>query len=195
MMSKKEFRHAFFPSKVSTREEQDGGKHIEGYFIVYEQETELWPGCYEKIARGAADSSIANNDIRAIFNHNTDIVLGRMSAGTVKFKSDERGLYGDILVNENDSQAMDIYARVTRGDITGCSFGFVPIRESYTVDASDNYHWTVEEADIHEVSVCTFPAYPQTEISARKKDFEESVKRSIIQRKAELKKRLEEIKC
>lgn len=193
-MSEKELRHAFCSSKMTCREEQDGGKHIEGYFVVYGQETELWDGCFEQIKSGAADASIQSNDIRAIFNHNTDVVLGRSSAGTLKIRSDEHGLYGDILINEKDAQAMDIWARVERGDISGCSFGFFPVRESYTIDSDGAYHWVVEEADINEISVCTFPAYPQTEITARKKAYEESTKRELIKRKETLKKRLEEIR-
>lgn len=62
--------------------------------------------------------------------------------------------------------AMDVYARVKRGDITGCSFGFYPISERWE-DRDDGTHYVVEEADTIEVSICTFPAYPQTEIDAR----------------------------
>lgn len=187
-------RHAYFKSELKTRSESDSEKYIEGYFAVFEQETELWPGCFEKISRGAFDNSLKNNDIRCLFNHNSDFVLGRAGSKTLELHTDAHGLYGKVRINQSDSQAMDAYARVERGDISGCSFGFYPVNEEYT-DRVNNMLWTVLEADTQEVSVCTFPAYPQTEIQARKKDMEISKSRQIEQRKNNLKKKLGEIKC
>lgn len=187
-------RHSFFKSDLKTRAEGETERYIEGYFAVFEQETELWPGCSEKIARSAFDNSLKNNDIRCLFNHNSDFVLGRSGSKTLELKADAHGLYGKVSINQNDSQAMDVYARVERGDISGCSFGFYPVSEEYT-DKGDSTLWTVLEADTHEVSVCTFPAYPQTEIQARKRDFEFTKMQRIKQCKADLKKKLEVIKC
>jgi len=186
-------RHSYFESKLQTRAEGDSDKYIEGYFAVFNQETELWDRCFEQIAPGAFANSLKDNDIRCLFNHDTSFVMGRCAAGTLELKEDTHGLWGRIKVNPNDSQAMDVYARVERGDISGCSFGFIPVSEEFT-DRGDNFLYTVREADTHEVSICTFPAYPQTEIQARKQDFEQSKKRSIEQRKAELRKKLEAIK-
>lgn len=190
-------RQSYFASKLSTRAESED-KYIEGYFAVFEQETELWDGCFEKIARGAFDNSIKNNDIRCLFNHDSGFVLGRfmpngMRNNTLSLKVDDYGLFGSVKINTSDTQAMDVYARVERGDISGCSFGFNPTKESYE-EKDDGWHWTVEEADTKEVSICTFPAYPQTEIQARQKDFEQSQKRNIEQRKQEIKNRLENLK-
>ena len=187
-------RHAYFKSELKTRAETDNEKYIEGYFAVFEQETELWERCFEKIARGAFDNSIKNNDIRCLFNHDSGFVLGRTASGTLELRTDAHGLWGRVKINPSDTAALDVYARVERGDISGCSFGFNPVSEEYE-DRGDNYLWTVLEADTHEVSICTFPAYPQTEIQARQKDFEQSKKRSIEQRKSDLKKRLEGLGC
>jgi len=187
-------RQAYFASKLTTRSEPDGGdKFIEGYFAVFEQETELWRGVFEKIARGAFDNSINNNDIRCLFNHDSGFVLGRTASQTLELKVDAHGLWGRVKINSSDSQAMDIYARVERGDISGCSFGFNPLKERYE-ERENDILWIVEEADTAEVSICTFPAYPQTEIQARQNDFKESQKRSLEQRKQKLKNRLENIK-
>lgn len=187
-------RHSYFKSELKTRAEGKDDKYIEGYFSVFEQETELWPRCFEKIARGAFDNSIKNNDIRCLFNHDSGFVLGRTASKTLELRVDSYGLWGRVKINPNDSQAMDVYARVERGDISGCSFGFEPKGEDYE-ERDDGLHWTVNEADTMEVSICTFPAYPQTEIQARKKDFEVSQKRSREQRKIDLKKKLEGIRC
>lgn len=189
-----EKRHSYFKSDLKVRAETDNEKYIEGYFAVFEQETELWDGCYEKIARGAFDNSLKNNDIRCLFNHDSGFVLGRTASGTLELRTDVMGLWGRVKINPSDTSAMDVYARVERGDISGCSFGFNPVSEEYE-DRGDNYLWTVLEADTHEVSICTFPAYEQTEIQARQKDFEQSKKRSIEQKKSDLKKRLEGLGC
>ena len=188
-MSKEE-RRAYFQSGLKIRSEESGKKYIEGYFVVYNQETELWPGWFEQIKAGALDDAVKNNDIRCLFNHNSDNVMGRVSAGTLELKSDDYGLWGKVEINEADSMAMDVYARVSRGDITGCSFGFWPEDEDYTIE-NDIWHWSVLRADVSEISVCTFPAYPQTEIQARQKQRNQ---RLDARRKA-LKTKLEAIKC
>lgn len=188
----REERKAFFKTGLKTRAADDGKKYIEGYFVVYNQETELWPGWFEQIAAGALDDSLKNNDIRCLFNHNSDNVMGRVSAGTLELKSDEYGLWGKVEINESDSMAMDVYARVSRGDITGCSFGFYAGHEDeeYYIE-NDIWHWKVLRADIYEISICSFPAYQQTEIQARKK---QQGQRLEMRRNA-LKIKLEGIKC
>ncbi|MEG0854411.1 MAG: HK97 family phage prohead protease [Angelakisella sp.] len=187
-------RRAYFAATLKTRAEGNNDRYIEGYFAVFNQETELWQGCFEKIAPGAFDNSLKNNDVRCLFNHDSGFVLGRMASGTLELKTDAHGLWGRVKVNPNDTQALDVYSRVERGDISGCSFGFNPVKEEYD-DRGDNTLWTVTEADTHEVSICTFPAYPQTEIQARQKDIEMSQSRQKERRKANLKKKLEGIKC
>jgi hypothetical protein len=180
-------RTSYQASKLTVRAEQSGEKYIEGYFAVFEQETALYEGCFEKIARGAFDDALKSNDIRCLFNHDTGYVLGRTGSGTLELKTDAHGLWGRVKINQNDPQALAVYARVERGDISGCSFGFTPVLESYE-EKPDGLHWTVEKADVAEVSICTFPAYPQTQVQARAKDI-------IKFKKANLKKRLEAIKC
>ena len=165
-MAEKQKRMSYFTGNLKTREDAGAPPMIEGYFSVFDQETELWPGVFESIARGAFSSSLQNNDIRCLFNHDSANVLGRMSAGTLQLWEDSHGLYGSLLINPDDRMAMDVYARVKRGDITGCSFGFYPISERWE-DRDDGTHYVVEEADTIEVTICTFPAYPQTEIDAR----------------------------
>lgn len=188
-----ETRQAYFASKFQVRAEGEK-KFISGYFAVFEKETELWRNFFEKIAIGAFDNSIAKNDIRCLFNHNTGLVLGRTSSSTLKLRSDNYGLYGEVEINPNDTMALDVYARVQRGDISGCSFGFNPITENETIE-NERYISTIIEADLQEVSICTFPAYPQTEIHARQKSIEISQKRKIDLEKGTIKKKLGEIKC
>lgn len=185
-------REAYFPVDYKTREE-NGEKIIEGYFIVHDSPTELWPGFYEKVAAGACTKSIQQNDIRALYNHNRDIVLGRKQPKTLTLAEDAYGVKGTIIVNQSDTEALNVYERVKRGDITGCSFGFWPEKEEYDYKDNGEIYATVLEADILEISVCPFPAYPQTAIEARRMDFEEQRKRSLEAKKTLVRERLKNV--
>ena len=186
----KENRQMYFSSSFTTRSENDNEKYIEGYFAVFNQQTELYRNAFEEIAQGAFDNSLKNNDIRCLFNHDTAKVLGRTGNNTLELRVDSHGLWGKVQVNPNDKEANDIYARVQRGDISGCSFGFNPINEETEFRDDGAIKWRVLEADTLEVSIVTFPAYPQTSIQARKVDETQYKERQILQKKNNLKVRL-----
>ncbi len=164
---------------------------IEGYFAVVEKTTELWPGAYEEIAAGAFAKTLGN-DIRALINHNTTLVLGRNKAGTLELREDSHGLWGRVVINPRDSDAMNAYERVKRGDVDQCSFGFNILAEETDWDyqGKGQIKWRITEIDLQEVSVCTFPAYEQTSIQARHKEVEQYKKRQLEQRKQQAKERL-----
>ena len=143
---------------------------IEGYFAVYNSIYQLWEGATESIAPGAFDNTISG-DIRALINHDTTLVLGRTTAGTLELKTDSRGLFGRIRINPKDTDAMNLHARVERGDVTQCSFGFFIISEETDYRADGSIHWTLTEVELFEVSCCTFPAYEETSIKARANDY------------------------
>lgn len=172
----------------------DTEKCIEGYFALYENETELWQGCFEIINKGAFKDTIAKNDIRALINHDTTLVLGRNKSGTLIIKEDDKGLYGRIKINEKDSDAINLYSRVERGDVDQCSIGFNIIDEEYEELADGSVRFRIKEVDLYEVSCCTFPAYEDTSIQARKRDVEQIKTRKLEFQKNNLKKRLEELK-
>ena len=162
---------------VQTREDGED-LFIEGYFAVFNSTYDLWPGATESIAPGAFDDSISD-DVRALYNHNSDIVLGRTSAGTMEIKQDSHGLWGRIRVNRNDSDAMNAYARIARGDITGCSFGFDIAAQETDYRDDGSVHWTITRVSpLYEISPCTFPAYQETVVSARKKDLADIEKKT-----------------
>ena len=165
--------HRYIPmEKMETREEGDE-RYIEGYFAVFNSVYELWPGATESIAPGAFDESVSD-DVRALYNHNTDIVLGRTSAGTMEIRQDSHGLWGRVKLNSGDTDAMNAYARIARGDITGCSFGFDIAAQEAEYRDDGTVHWTITKVSpLYEISPCTFPAYQDTTVSARKNDLEE----------------------
>lgn len=156
----------------------DGKKYIEGYFAVFGAVYELWPGATESIAPTAFDGAL-DDDVRALVDHRTELVLGRNKAGTLELRVDEHGLWGRVEVNEADSDATNVYARIMRGDVDQCSFGFEILDEDSDYHNDGSVHWTIRRVKLYEVSVCTFPAYKETNVSARKTDYSNIKKRRI----------------
>ena len=118
-------------------------------------------------------------------------MLGRTTARTLTLRVDEHGLWGSIRINEADSYAMNLYARVQRGDVSQCSFGFDILQERTDVDsATGAVHWTIEKVKLYEVSCVTFPAYKETAIQARAEEYRNIKKRENERWKAAQKERL-----
>ena len=178
-------------SEFVTREDNEDLR-IEGYFAVFNSNYEIWDDYSESIAPGAFTDTLAG-DIRALIDHDTRLVLGRTTNRTLELRQDERGLWGSILINPNDQEAMNLYARVKRGDVSQCSIGFNIEQETYE-ENKGKVHWTITRVKLFEVSCCTFPAYEETNIAARKHDAEEILKRKAEGWRIRQKKRLEEIK-
>lgn len=189
MSRDKELQIRSITSDLETRAAEDGDLYLEGYFAVFNSETELWPGAYEEIDPEAFANTLGN-DIRALINHNTDMVLGRNKANTLELKTDSHGLWGRIKINPNDTDAMNTYERVKRGDISGNSFGFNILGEETEFRDDGTVKWRITDIDLHEVSVVTFPAYEQTNIQARKKEVEQHKQREFEARKSKIKERL-----
>lgn len=146
---------------------------IEGYFAVFDSNYDIWPGASESIAPGAFAESLESDDIRALTNHNSDLVLGRNRAGTLTLNEDTHGLWGSIRINPKDSDAVNTRERVLRGDVSQCSIGFDILDEETEFREDGSVHWTIRKIKLYEVSVCTFPAYEETNVKARKRDLEE----------------------
>lgn len=158
-------------SKFETRETGED-LYIEGYFSVFNSVYQMWDGATESVDPHAFDNTI-NDDIRCLINHDSGLVLGRTKAGTLELKIDNYGLWGRVKINPNDQDAVNLYERVKRGDVDQCSFGFDILQEETEWKEDDSIHWTLTEVRLFEVSVVTFPAYEDTSVKARQKDFEE----------------------
>ena len=176
------------PTSFSARSDDDGPV-IEGYFAVFNSDYEIWPGATEQVAPDAFNNCL-DLDVRALCDHMTNLVLGRTSAGTLELRVDEKGQWGSIKINEQDSDAMNLYARVQRGDVSQCSFGFDILDEEYIDNRDGSCTWILHDVYLWEVSVVTFPAYAETSVEARKKDREAELKRQLELRKKQLKERI-----
>lgn len=164
------------PQQFRTRDDGDD-LIIEGYFAVFDSPYVLWDGATEIVKPGAFAGCLSG-DIRALIDHDTRLVLGRTKAGTLELREDARGLYGTIKINRDDADAMSLYARVQRGDVDQCSFGFDIEEETFVDLGGGQCRWEINKVNpLYEVSVVTYPAYEETAVKARHADLAEIQRR------------------
>ena len=176
-MERRERQLRSVATEFATRQDGDT-PHISGYFAVFNSNYEIAPGMSESIAPGAFSRTLSN-DVRALINHDSTLVAGRTKAHTLELLEDEHGLWCDIAVNPKDGDIMNAYERVKRGDVDQCSFGFEIVSEETDFRDDGSIHWTITEVNLIEVSVCTFPAYKETNISARAKERDDFKARKL----------------
>lgn len=169
---------------------EDGNLYVEGYFAVFGSEYRMWDRGVETIDPGAFEGAL-EEDIRALVNHDTALVLGRTTAGTLTLRADAIGLWGSILINQADQDAMNLYERVKRGDVTQCSFGFDIVDQDVEYQDGEPTVWVIKKVRLYEVSVVTFPAYEDTGVSVRRREFAELARRKTEAWKAKARARLE----
>lgn len=179
-MTKKREMRTFDITNLSTRDGDEGESNvIEGYAAVFNSPTDIGGWFTEEISPGAFSKAISENgDIRALFNHDWNNVLGRTKSGTLRLSEDERGLKFEVDL-PNTSLARDLTESLKRGDINQCSFGFIPTVEEwdYSVEPAKR---TIREVDLFEVSVVSIPAYEDTEVAlVRNKEIGKQVEKRI----------------
>ena len=156
---------AEMPVKSETREE-GAAPRLECRFATFVGEYDMGYGCRERIGSHAFDETVGD-DIRILWNHNSDIVLGRTAANTAELHIAPEGLEGGVDLNPKDSDAMNAHARVERGDVTGCSIGFDILSEHVDHLENGDLLFTIDKIKLYECSICTFPAYKDTFAHAR----------------------------
>lgn len=168
---------------------EDGELYIEGYFATFQGTYEMGDWGVERVDPRAFDETLYD-DVRALVNHDTTLVLGRTGAKTLELRTDDRGLWGRVRVNQQDQDAMNCYERVKRGDVSQCSFGFDILAEETEKLPDGRTQWTLKKVRLYEVSVVTFPAYQDTAVTARKRDLDEMRRRELEGWRQELKNKL-----
>lgn len=177
-------------TEFKTREDGESNPVISGYFAVFNSNYEIASGMTESIAPGAFEEAISG-DVRALVNHDTTLVLGRNKANTLDLREDSHGLWGEVRINPNDSAAMDLYERVKRGDVDGCSIGFDIAEEETEFRDNGDVHFTIKKVmPLYEISACTFPAYQETNVNARTAQVDEIRKREADAWRSRMKERL-----
>ena len=155
----------------SIAEVESEGNKLHGYAAVFNQPSENLGGFREYIAPGAFKRTLdSNEDVRALLDHDTRLVLGRRSAGTLRLHEDTRGLAVEIDL-PSTSYARDAAELIRRGDVSQMSFGFTLSKgdDEWLPPEGDEplRRRIVRQANLMEVSVVSIPAYPQTEVGLR----------------------------
>jgi HK97 family phage prohead protease len=167
-------------------------RYIEGHAAVFDSWSETLGGIFpfkEKVRKGAFSQTIEKDDIRALFNHDPNYVLGRNKAGTLELKEDETGLYVRIIPPDTQA-ARDLITSIERGDINQMSFGFTVEEEKWdTVEGIDVRE--LRKVKLFDVSPVTFPAYPSTDVGVRAMESYENY-RAEVRNKEEMKSRAAE---
>jgi len=144
---------------------------IVGYASVFDSWSEELGGAFpfrEKVLPGAFVESIVHDDIRALFNHDPNFVLGRNKSGTLELAEDQKGLL--VKITPPDTQwARDLLVSIKRGDVSQMSFGFIVKDDAWgTEDGMDVRE--LKKVSLFDVSPVTFPAYTQTDVGIRSAD-------------------------
>lgn len=153
---------------LEIRAAQDQPRQMVGYAAVFNTDAVIAGMFRERIAPGAFGSAIQEDDVRALFNHDPNYVLGRNTSGTLRLSEDERGLRYEV--QPPDTQwARDLMVSVERGDVSQSSFGFSVVREEWSTpeNRADLPTRTILEARLFDVSPVTYPAYEETTAEAR----------------------------
>ncbi len=158
-------RRVFSMDQLMVERRVETAPRIVGHASVFGQEADIGGWFREKVAAGAFRRALAEDDVRALFNHDPNIVLGRNRAGTLKLTEDEVGLAYDISPPDTLA-ARDLLTSIERGDVSQSSFGFRVLREEWD-DRSDPPLRTILEVELFDVSPVTFPAYPTTDVAVR----------------------------
>lgn len=159
-------RRNFVFDDIEVRESEDTGAPVlRGYVARFNSLSEDLGGFVEKIQRGAFAKTVGEADIRFLLNHDPNIVLGRNRAGTLEVRERSAGLWIENQMPDTQ-QARDIMVSVKRGDITQGSFGFRTVKDKWD-EAAEPMVRTLQEVKLFDVSLVTFPAYPETSVGAR----------------------------
>lgn len=152
------------------RIEGDGRPKIVGYAAKFDVDSEEFYGFVERIAPGAFKDALATSDVRALFNHDANFVLGRTRSGTLVIEEDRVGLRYEITPPDTQ-QARDLIESIRRGDVSQSSFAFTmsPGGISQWEDRPDGttLRTIVRVAELYDVSPVTYPAYEDTESGLR----------------------------
>ncbi|MDQ3432560.1 MAG: HK97 family phage prohead protease [Actinomycetota bacterium] len=157
----------------------EGAQRFDGHAAVFNSRTAIgnpltW-GFYEEIAAGAFTKTLAEGDARLLVDHDTRLVVSRVSAGSLRLAQDQVGLAVDADLDQRLSYVSDLVVNLGLRNVTGMSFGFRTVKddwETVTVETVDGASVEAElrilrEVQLYEVSAVTFPAYEETDAGLR----------------------------
>jgi len=144
-----------------------GGHKMSGYAAKYNKKSVDFGGWTESIAAGAFDDCVKDADVRALKNHDPNLLLGRTTSGTLRLDANKRGLKWDADVPDTTT-GRDTVEEIRRKDITGCSFAFTVDQDEWANYPDGTSHRTIVKVrELYDVGPVTYPAYPDTTVAAR----------------------------
>jgi len=156
---------------------EQNGNTIRGYAAVYNSDSEWMGGFYEQIETGAFDE-VLNDDVRAYFNHDENLLLGRVSSGTLRISTDKRGLFYEVDLPKT-SYANDLVELMQRGDVNQSSFAFLIERDRWEQRDGVTYRIIEKVSRLIDVSPVSMPAYPSATSELKKRDLEPETKAEV----------------
>lgn len=167
--------HRAFTAVRGLRIERREGKApmLAGHAAVFNQLSENLGGFREQIKPGAFSDAVLADDVRALFNHDRNFVLGRSTSGTLRMREDDVGLAVEIDVPDTASVRDQVLAPIERGDVSQMSIGFQvkPGGQDWAEDDEGRLIRTLTSVRLFDVSPVTFAAYPQTDVAIRSLDL------------------------
>ena len=164
---KKEVRTYAVSRPLTIRTTPDGRNQVAGYAIVFNSPSVDLGGLTEICSPKMLERTLRENpDVLAFRDHKQELLLGRTTAGTLELKTDSIGLAFTITLpktNVGDDTAENVRLQ----NLTGCSFGFSTVADSWVVDEKGNVIRTLLDVDLFEISITSFPAYPATSVNTR----------------------------
>jgi HK97 family phage prohead protease len=174
---------------VELRVTDDDNPKITGYAAKFGKWSLDLGGFREKIRAGAFDEALENSDVRALKNHDPNLLLGRTTSKTLNLKTNSVGLRMEI-DPPNTSTGKDVIEEIRRKDITGCSFSFTTAEDDWKYYEDGRVERTIiKVGELFDVGPVTYPAYPDTTVAARSMDAH---KKQVEQEKGEFKKENEQ---
>ena len=179
--------------EIELREDDDGNRSLSGYAVKWEKKSHvlgLFRKFREQFKRGAFADSLNSDDQRFLWSHDTSKVLGRTKNNTLRLFEDETGLRFELDLPKT-TLGNDTYESIQRGDVDGVSFGFRKEDDEIEEPDDDLPIRTIKKAKLLEVSAVAFPAYPDSEVSARgydpMKKLEDELKEQEEEQRAKIK--------
>lgn len=153
------------------RAADDKPAKLTGYAARFNKDSLDLGGFVERIRPGAFTKTIGTSDVRALVNHDENLLLGRTKSGTLRLVENERGLKFEIDLPDTQT-AKDTAASIERGDMDGCSFSFRTITDEWHKgkDGQPDTRTLIEIDPLYDVGPVTYPAYPDTSVAVRSFD-------------------------
>ena len=169
-MNEKVEKRSFAIELRKCDDDKDKRQKMSGHAAIFGEEADIGGWFREVIAPGAFSESIQKDDVRALFNHDPNYVLGRNRAGTLKLKEDDKGLAIEIDPPDTTT-ARDLAISMERGDINQMSFAFQVLADEWVYGEDKELDLrTITKVKLYDVSPVTYPAYEGTDIGLRSRD-------------------------